>query len=177
MELKSYEKPWLPAFKGAFLIIFGIVALLRIVGSIKALSILFVVLISALAILLISSAVLFKKSDSKAWSIISGLLNLFFSIFLLIKMNSPAKVHMMLILAWVIFYAIAEIIEAGILLSKNNAFSALFLLNAILTLLFGYFFYVVINNFTIQGVFYIGLIAFVFGITNVLSSYLLSRIK
>jgi hypothetical protein len=75
------------------------------------------------------------------------------------------------------FYAFSEIVEAIVLVSLKNAFAALFALNALLTLLFGYFLYVVTGNFTEQSVFYIGLIALVFGIVNVLSSYLLSKVK
>jgi hypothetical protein len=51
------------------------------------------------------------------------------------------------------------------------------MLNALLTLLFGFFLHIVTTNFTEQSVFYIGLIALVFGLVNVLSSYLLSRAK
>ena len=68
-------------------------------------------------------------------------------------------------------------LKAGILISLKNAFATLFLINALLTLLFGYFLYVVSGNFTPQGVFYLGLIALIFGIVNELSAYLLSRIK
>jgi len=76
-----------------------------------------------------------------------------------------------------LFYAVGEIIEAGILIALKNAFAALFVLNALLTLLFGFLLLKVSGNFTSQGVFLIGLIALVFGIVNVLSSYLLSRIR
>ena len=71
MELKSYEKPWLPAFKGAFLIIFGILAMIQIIGSIKALAMLLVTLISALGILLIATTILNKNTRYKAWNIIT----------------------------------------------------------------------------------------------------------
>ena len=70
-----------------------------------------------------------------------------------------------------------EIIEAALLVTLKNAFAALFMLNALLTLMFGYFLHIVTKNFTEQSVFYIGLIALVFGIVNLLSSYLLSRVK
>jgi uncharacterized membrane protein HdeD (DUF308 family) len=176
MELKSYEKPWLPAFKGAFLIIFGIVAILRITGSINPLAILFTFLIGAMAILLIGTGILVKKAKFRNWSIITGLINLAFAVFLLLQLNSPDRDKILwIIFVWVLFYALTEIIEAGLLFSLKNAFGALFILNALLTLLFGYFFYVLMHNFTRQGVFYIGIIALVFGIANVLSSYLLGR--
>jgi uncharacterized membrane protein HdeD (DUF308 family) len=177
MELKSYEKPWLLAFKGAFLIIFGIIALLKVVGSIRSLSMLFILLTSAIALLLIASAVISKKSNFKNWYIFSGVINLSFSVSLFLKFYAERNDILWIMFVWVIFYSLTELIEAGILIRMKNAFYALFLLNAILTLLFGYFLYVLLVNFTPQGVFYIGLIALTFGIANVLSSYLLNRIK
>ena len=176
MELKSYEKPWLPAFKGAFLIIFGLLAMIQIIGSIKALAMLFVALISALGILLIAITVLNKNSEHRAWNILTGAVNLIFGIYLIIKVESPSVEIASIILVWVIFYILTEFIEAGILISQKNAFAALFIQDGLLSILFGYFLYVAIGNFTPQAVFYIGIIALIIGITNVLSSYLLNRL-
>jgi hypothetical protein len=177
MELKSYDKPWLPAFKGAFLILFGIVAMLRIFGSIKALNALFIVLIGMMAILLISTGILFRKTKFRGWTIISGLINLSFCIYLALNTASPRNLILWSMLVWILYYALSEIIEAGLLIRMKNAFAALYLINALLTLLFGYFLYILIGNFTSQGIFYIGVIAFVFGITNELSAFLLTRAK
>jgi hypothetical protein len=177
MELKSYDKPWLPAFKGAFLILFGIIAMLRIFGSVRALAVLFIVLIGMISVLLISTGILFKKSDFRGWTIISGVINLLFCIYLATHMDSPRNTILWIILIWVFYYAISELIEAGLLLNLKNAFGVLFLMNALLTLLFGYFLHVLMGNFTPQGIFYLGVIALVFGITNILSGYLLSLVK
>ena len=84
---------------------------------------------------------------------------------------------MWILLLWVIFQATSEIIEAGILIFLKNALAALFILNALLTILFGYFLYIVIATITPQVIFYLGVIALTFGLTNQLSAYLLSRIK
>ena len=183
MELKSYDKPWLPAFKGVFLIIFGIVAMLQILGTIKSLAVLFIFLIAMIGILLIFTGIRYKSSQFRIWTIISGIIHLAFGIYLSTQLESAKDLYAAregvstVILIWVIFYAITEVIEAGILISLNNAFATLFIINALLTLLFGYFLYVVSGNFTSQGVFYLGLIAVIFGIVNELSAYLLSRIK
>ncbi len=183
MELKSYDKPWLPAFKGAFLILFGIIAMLRIPGTIKSLAILFIFLIAMIGILLILTGVRYKKSHFRGWTIASGIIHLSFCLFLSLHIDSAKDLYTaregvsMIILIWVLYYAATEIVEAGILVSFKNAFSTLFIINALLTFLFGYFLNVVSNNFTEQGVFYLGLIALVFGIVNELSAYLLSRIK
>jgi uncharacterized membrane protein HdeD (DUF308 family) len=177
MELKSYEKPWLPAFKGAFLIIFGILAMIQIIGSIKALAMLLVTLISALGILLIATTILNKNTRYKTWNIITGVINLVFGIYLIIKVESPAVEIAWTILIWIIFYILTEFIEAGILISQKNAFAALFIQDGLLSVLFGYFLYIAIGKFTPEAVFYIGIIALIIGITNVLSSYLLSTMK
>ena len=177
MEFKYYDKPWLPAIKGAFFIIFGIIAMSQIVGSIRSLASLFIVLIGMIGIFLISSGIMLKKSRFRIWSIVSGIINLIFCLLLALKIEAPREVIIWILLLWVIFQAISEIVEAGILISLKNAFAALFLLNALLTLLFGYFLYVVIGNITPQAVFYFGVIALIFGLANELSAYLLSRIK
>lgn len=175
MELKSYEKPWLPALKGAFLVLFGIIAMLQIFGGLKALTILFAVLIGATGASLIAAGVLSVKTSLKGWHVITGALNLAFAVALLTKIDSPREIVIWIMLVWVIFYAVTELVEAGLLIKSNNAFFALFVLNALLSLLFGYFLYVIIGNFTPQSVFYIGIIALVFGLANILSSFLLSK--
>jgi hypothetical protein len=177
MELKSYEKPWLPAFKGAFLILFGIMGIVQVVGTIRSLSMLLIILTCALALLLIASAVIYKELSNRTWSIISGSIHLLFGILLMVNFYSERSEILWIVFAWLGFYAITELIEAWILIRMKNAFFALFLLNALLTLLFGYFLKVVLANFEPQKLFYLGLIALTFGITNVISSYLLSRIK
>jgi hypothetical protein len=177
MEFKYYDKPWLPAIKGAFLITFGIIAMSQIVGSIRSLASLFIVLAGMIGILLISSGIMLRKSRFRILSIISGIINIIFCLILALKIEAPREVIIWILLLWVIFQAISEIIEAGILLSLKNALSALFILNALLTMLFGYFLYIVISNITPQSIFYLGVIALTFGLANELSAYLLSRIK
>jgi hypothetical protein len=177
MELKSYDKSWLPAFKGAFLIIFGLISILWIVGTIKTLAVLFIALIGMMAFLLIGSAIMFKKSKFRLWTFAMGILNLAFAISLAIHMDDSGKVILWIILFWVVFYAVCEIVEAGILIALKNAFFALYLLNACLTLLFGYFLSQLKDNFNQRAVFFVGLIALTFGIANEFSAYLLSRIK
>jgi hypothetical protein len=177
MELKYYDKPWLPAFKGAFLIIFGLIGMLQIFGSIKSLAVFFVALIGMMAILLIASGLLYKKTRFRSWTLSSGLLNLAFAINLATHLESSGKVILWIMLFWVVFYALSELIEAVLLIVDKNAFFSLYLLNAFLTMLFGYFMYQLNDNFNERSVFFIGIIAFVFGIANELSAYLLSRIK
>jgi hypothetical protein len=177
MELKAYDKPWLPAFKGAFLILFGIIAMLRIFGTIKALAILFIFLIGMVSVLLITTGILFRKTQFRGWTIASGIINLLFCIYLATQIHASRDEILWIILVWVLVYAVSEIVEAVLLFKEKNAFGALYLLNALLTLLFGYFMYLLMGNFTAQGIFYIGMIAFVFGIANQFSAFLLSKAK
>ena len=183
MELKSYDKPWLPAFKGAFLIIFGIIAILNILGTVKSLAVLFGLLIFMIGLMLIATGVYYKKAPFRVWTIISGVIHLSFFGFLVSRIGTTSDIYeartgvMMIIQIWVLYYAITEIVEASILISLKNAFSVLFIMNALLTLLFGYFIFVVSGNFTAGSVFHLGLVALVFGIVNELSAYLLSRAK
>lgn len=177
MELKYYDKPWLLAIKGIFLILFGIIAMSRIMGSIRNLASIFIVLIGMTGILLISSGIIVKKSKFRVWSFISGAINLIFCLVLAIRIESSRETIGWILLLWIIYQSIAELIEAGILVSIRNAFAALFVLNALLTMLFGYFLHIVTDSFSPQSVFYIGVIAIVFGIANELSAYLLGRIK
>jgi uncharacterized membrane protein HdeD (DUF308 family) len=177
MELKYYDKPWLPAFKGAFLIIFGLIAMLQIFGTLKTLAVFFVALIGMMAILLIGSGLLYKHTRFNGWTLSSGLLNLAFAINLATHLDSSPKNLLWIMLFWVIFYALSELIEAVLLIAQKNAFFAIYLLNAFLTMLFGYFMLQLNGNFNERSVFFIGIIAFVFGIANELSAYLLSRVK
>jgi uncharacterized membrane protein HdeD (DUF308 family) len=183
MELKYYDKPWLPAIKGAFLIIFGIMAMLRIVGTIKSLAVLFAFLIAMIGILLIATGIMSKKSSFRGWTIVSGAINLAFCIYLAMHVDTVKSLSevrdkvLTFIVVWVSFYAVTELVEAGLLLYKKNAYSAVFVITGLLSLTFGYFLNVVSLNFTPQAVFNIGLIALVIGIVNELCSYLLSRVK
>jgi uncharacterized membrane protein HdeD (DUF308 family) len=183
MELKYYDKPWLPAIKGAFLIIFGIVAMLNIMGTIKSLAVFFAFLIAMIGVLLIVTGVRYKKSSFRGWTIASGIINLVFCAVLFSKVDTAKSLYearegiVLLMLIWAIFFAITEIVEAALLVTLKNAFAALFLINGLLTLLFAYFLNVVSLDFTPQKVFYLGALALVTGIVNELSAYLLNQVK
>ena len=102
MEFKYYDKPWLPAIKGAFLIIFGIIAMSQIVGSIRSLASLFIVLAGMIGILLISSGIMLRKSRFRIWSIISGIINIIFCLILALKIEAPREV-----IIWIFSYGLS----------------------------------------------------------------------
>ena len=175
MKLKAYDKSYLLTFKGIFLILFGILGMLQIIGSIKVLFILFVLLISAIGTVSIASAALLKKTENKRWSIFTGIINLIFALSLILKMESASRDYLWMILFWIAFFVITELVEAVILFTRKNAFAALFLNNALISALFGYFLYIVLNDFVAFKVFNLGIAAIIFGSTNLLSSYILSK--
>lgn len=177
MELKAYNKSWLPAFKGALLIIFGIVDMLQISGTIKSLAILFSMLVLMIGILLLSSTLLFGKYKYPLWTIISGVLHIGLAILLITKVEAPRETIVKVMIAWILYNAVTEVVEAGILITMKNAFAVLFIQNALFSLLLGYFLSVLITDITPEKVFRIGLIALVFGIANEVSAYLLSRVR
>ena len=183
MELKYYDKPWLPAIKGVFLIITGILLILNIVGTIVSLGVIFSFLIAMMAFLLIGTGILYKNATFRVWRIISGVINLGFFVYLVMHVDKGLNLVeartliSMTTLVWLIYNSLTEFIEAGILVYLKNAFASVFVINGLLSLMFGFFLYKVIINSTPQGIFYIGLIALVVGIVSVLNSYLLSRIK
>lgn len=183
MELKSYDKPWLPAFKGAFLIIFGIVGIINILGTIKSLAVLFGLLILLIGILLIATGIRYKEAPFRGWTIASGIIHLAFFGFLASRIDTAKDLYearegvIMVMLIWIVFYSVTEIVEAAILVKLKNAFASLFVMNAMLTLLFGYFLNLVSQDFNATSVFNLGVVALVFGIVNELSAYLLNKVK
>ena len=177
MELKAYNKSWMPAFKGALFIIFGIVSMLQITGTIKSLAVIFSMLVIMIGILLISSTFLFGKFKYPAWTIVSGILHLGFAILLITRVEAPRESIVKVMMAWVLFNAVTEIVEAGILITMKNAFAVLFIQNALFSLLFGYFLSVLITDISPEKVFRIGLIAVAFGLAKEVAAYLLSRLK
>ena len=183
MELKYYDKPWLPALKGAFLILFGIFAMLNIIGTIKSLAVFFAFLIAMIGILLIVTGVRYKKSRFRGWTIASGIINLAFCAVLFSMVDTTKTLYearegvVLLMFLWVIFFTITEFVEAVLLFTLKNAFAALFVINGLLTLLFAYFLNIVSLDFTPEKVFNLGLLALVTGIVNELSAYLLSQLK
>ena len=177
MELKYYDKSWLQAFKGGFLILLGILAMVQVSGAITTLAIFFSLFIGMTGVALIVAPIILKKKESRLWNIIIGVINLAFTLFIIIKIESPRIEIIWILLGWVIFNGITELVEAVILYLKKNAFAALFVGHALMSILFGYGLYIVLNDYVPEKVFNIGLIALVFGILNELSAYMLSRVK
>jgi len=177
MELKFYDKSWLQAFKGGFLIILGIISMVQIPGSIKSLAIFFAFFIGLTGFILIVAPILLKKKEFRIWNIITGIINLLFAIILIFKMENPPLEIVWILIIWVVYNAFTEIIEAGILFYQKNAFTAIFITHALLSLLFGYALFTLTSEYSPEKIFNIGLIALVFGLVNELSAFMLGSIK
>lgn len=177
MSPKYYDKAWLQAFKGGFLIVLGIVSMLQVSDSIKSLAMIFSFFIGMTGFVLIAAPIILKKKENRLWNILVGALNVVFAIILIFIVDYPREQIIWALLVWVIFNAITEIIEAFILFHQKNSFSAIFMINALLSLLLGYGLYLIFLDLTPKGVFNIGLIALVFGLVNELSAFMLGSIE
>ena len=177
MSPKYYDKAWLQAFKGGFFIIMGIISLLQITGSIKSLAIMFSFFIGLTGFVLVVAPVILKKKENFRWNILIGVLNLVFALIFIFIVDSPGVKIIWVLLVWVVFNAITEIIEALILALNKNSFFAIFIINAFLSILLGYGLYLIMIEITPERLFNFGLIALVFGLINELSAYLLNSIK
>jgi uncharacterized membrane protein HdeD (DUF308 family) len=177
MNPKFYDKAWLQAFKGGFFIILGIIAMSRVPGSIKSLAMFFAFFIGMTGFVLIVGPILLKKSENRIWNILSGVINVVFAFILIFIADYPGTQIIWALLGWVVYNAVSEIVEAVILYNQKNAFAAIFMIHALLSLLFGYGLYILTYDFTAEKVFNIGLIALVFGLVNELSAFMLNSIK
>jgi uncharacterized membrane protein HdeD (DUF308 family) len=151
--------------------------MVQIPGSIKSLAIFFAFFIGLTGFILIVAPILLKKKEFRIWNVITGIINLLFALILIFKMENPPLEIVWILIIWVVFNAVTEIIEAGILFHQKNAFTAIFLTHALLSLLLGYALYTLTFEYSPVKIFNIGLIALVFGIVNELSAFMLGTIK
>jgi hypothetical protein len=177
MELKYYGKPWMQAFKGAFLIILGILLVIQIQGSVHSLAIFFSFFIGLTGFMLVSAPILLKIRENMVWNILVGIVNLLFALIIIVKLKGERIEIFWLVVIWVLFNALTELIEATILASKRNAFFAVFVIHALLSLLLGLGLYNLILNFNSERLVNVGVVSIVFGIVNELSAFMLGSIK
>jgi len=148
--------------------------MLQIYGSMQSAAIIFSFFIGLTGFVLFVAPVILKIKINRAWNFILGSANLAFALLIILKMNGLRMDIYVIIVYWMLFNAIAELIEAGILFLRKNAFFALFGIHFLLSLLMGSGFYNLIGNIDEQRLFNMGLIALVFGLVNELSAYMLS---
>jgi len=177
MELKFYGKPWLQAFKGGFFILLGILSMLQIYGSMYSLAIFFSFFIGLTGFILVVAPFLLKTDINRVWNFVLGVLNLLFAVFILFKLNGTPLEIFWILVVWMMFNAVAELIEAVILFYRRNAFFALFTIHALLSMLLGYGFYKLTEVVDAEKLFNMGIFAIIIGIVNELSAYLLKGIK
>lgn len=177
MELKYYGKPWMQAFKGAFFIVLGILLMLQVQGSVHSLAIFFSFFIGLTGFVLLVAPIILKNRENRGWNMLIGILNLLFALIIVVKLEGERIEIFWVVVIWVIFNALTELIEAAILISKKNSFFALFVIHALLSLLLGFALYNLIIYFDPERLFNVGVIAVVFGLVNELSAFLLGIIK
>jgi uncharacterized membrane protein HdeD (DUF308 family) len=176
MEPKYYDKPWILSFKGAFLIALGILFMVKLPGTIFSLGIFFSFFIGLTGMVLIAGTIALKKKENRLWNISLGVLNLLFTLVIMLKLADTGTEIYWVLVVWIIFNAITEIIEAVRLIFKKNSFFTVFLANAFLTLLLGLGLNNLAENFTEERLFNLAFISIVFGVINELSSYLLKSV-
>jgi len=177
MEIKYYGKAWLQAFKGGFFILLGILSMLQIYGSIQSLVIFFSFFIGLSGVVSILGPVFLNRKEQKNWTIVTGIINICFAVALIMLINQPRINITMLIIIWITYNGLSEIVEAIILFARKNALGTIFAMHAMLSLLLGYAIYLLTSDFTDQRLFNVGIIALVFGVINELSAFLLNSVK
>ena len=177
MELKYFGKPWMQAFKGAFFIVLGIILMLQVQGSVHSLAIFFSFFIGLTGFVLLVAPIILKNRENRGWNMLIGILNLLFALIIVVKLEGERIEIFWVVVIWVIFNALTELIEAAILISKKNSFFALLVIHALLSLLLGFALYNLIINFDPERLFNVGVIAVVFGLVNELSAFMLKSIK
>jgi uncharacterized membrane protein HdeD (DUF308 family) len=65
MEPKYYDKPWILSFKGAFLIVLGILFMVKLPGTILSLGIFFSFFIGLTGLVLIAGTIALKKKEDR----------------------------------------------------------------------------------------------------------------
>ena len=177
MSPKFYDKSWLQAFKGGFFIVLGVMAMMQVPGSIKSLAMFFSFFIGLTGFVLIVAPIILKKGENKYWNITNGIFNIGFALYLIFIADHPSGQIVWGLLLWAVFNATSELVEAIILFKQGNSFGAIFIIQALLTMLFGYGMYLLIFEFSPEKIFNIGLISLVFGFVNELSAFLLNSMK
>jgi uncharacterized membrane protein HdeD (DUF308 family) len=177
MELKYYGKPWLQAFKGVFFVILGVLAMMQIPGSNKSVAMFFSFFIGLTGFVQVVAPLVLKIKENRGWNIFNGIIHLLFALSIIFIVGLTEIRMIWILIFWVIFNVLTEITEAIILFIQKNAFSALFIIDALLSALLGYGIFRLTIDFNDEKIVNMGLVALVFGLVNLLSAYLLKSIK
>jgi uncharacterized membrane protein HdeD (DUF308 family) len=177
MEFKYFRKPWLQAFKGAFFILLGIMAMLQVPNSLKSIGIFFSFFIGLTGFLLIVAPIILRIKGNQVWNILLGIIHLSFAMLIIFNLKQPVLKIYMIIVYWMILNSITELVEAGLLFLRRNSFFALFIINALLSALLGFGFFSLIDDSGNDRLFNMGFIALIFGMVYELSAIMLKSVK
>lgn len=176
MEFKFYENSWIPAFKGVFFFIFGLFAFLQ-TGTFDTLSIFFDVLIILIAVLHLSLGLFVKDIKNRIWIIVVGFIHLAFGIWLSINYGGDRLELLWIVIGWILFSAITDLVEAIMLYLNKNVLGTLFLINTVITLIFAYFTLAMIEHFTPTILHYLGIVAIMVGVVTECTAFIFSKSK
>jgi hypothetical protein len=150
---------------------------LQVQGSVHSLAIFFSFFIGLTGFVLTVAPILLKNRKNMVWKILVGIINLLFALVIILKLKDDRIDIFWIVVIWVLFNALTELIEAIILASKRNAFFAVFIIQTLLSLLLGLGLYNLIVNFNSERLLNVGIVTIIFGIVNELSAFLLGIIK
>ncbi|MCF8366503.1 MAG: hypothetical protein K9H16_12015, partial [Bacteroidales bacterium] len=167
---------WIPAFKGIFFFIFGLFAFLQ-TGTFDTLSIFFDVLIILIAILHLSLGLFVKDIKNRIWIIVVGFFHLAFGIWLSINYGGERLELLWIVIGWILFSALTDLVEAIMLYINKNVLGTLFVINTIITLIFAYFTLVMIEQYTPRVLSYLGIIAIMVGLVTECTAFIFSKSK
>jgi len=176
MDFKFYENSWVPAIKGIFFFIFGLFAFLQ-TGTFDTLSIFFDVLIILIAILYLSIGFMIKGIKNRVWVIVVGFFHLAFGIWLSINYSGERIDLLWIVIIWILFSSFTDLVEAIILFIDKNVLGTLFLINTIITSIFAYFTFEMIEQYTPSLLHYLGIVAIMVGLVTECTAFIFSKSK
>jgi len=176
MDFKFYENSWIPAIKGIFFFIFGLFAFLQ-TGTFDTLSIFFDVLIILIAILYLSIGFMVKDIKHRKWTIVVGFFHLAFGIWLSINYGGERIELLWIVIGWILFSSLTDLVEAIMLFIAKNVLGTLFLINTIITSIFAYFTFEMIEQYTPSLLHYLGIVAIMVGLVTECTAFIFSKSK
>ena len=114
MEFKYYSKPWLQAFKGAFFIVLGILAMMQVPGSNKSTAMFFSFFIGLTGFTQVVAPILLKNKWNLGWNIFAGIIHMLFALSIILIVNLTEIRMIWILIFWVIYNVLTELTEAYI---------------------------------------------------------------
>jgi hypothetical protein len=121
--------------------------------------------------------IVLKIKENRGWNFFSGIVHLLFALSIIFIVGLTEIRMIWILIFWVIFNVLTEIIEAAILFFQRNGFASLFIICALLSGLLGFGLYRLTIDYNDEKIFNLGLFSLIFGLVNLLSASILKSIK